>query len=80
MHESQSRFFENYLGRRKSFFKLIYPKLQKLFPENLGSVSLDDFIRAVNVSRCSLIRTDADELTYPIHILIQNGSMHNLSP
>ncbi|MBQ6126959.1 MAG: carboxypeptidase M32 [Erysipelotrichaceae bacterium] len=71
MHESQSRFFENYLGRRKSFFKLIYPKLQKLFPENLDSVSLDDFIRAVNVSRCSLIRTDADELTYPIHILIR---------
>ena len=71
MHESQSRFFENYLGRRKSFFKTLYPKLQKIFPENLKDVSLDDFIAAVNVSKCSLIRTDADELTYPIHILIR---------
>ena len=71
MHESQSRFFENYLGRRKSFFKNIYPKLQELFPENLANVSLDAFIKAVNVSKCSLIRTDADELTYPIHILIR---------
>ena len=71
MHESQSRFFENYLGRRKAFFKLLYPKLQKLFPENLADISLDDFIKAVNVSKCSLIRTEADELTYPIHILIR---------
>lgn len=71
MHESQSRFFENYLGRRKSFFKLLYPKLQGYFPENLGNVSLDDFIRAVNKSKCSLIRTEADELTYPVHILIR---------
>ena len=71
MHESQSRFFENYLGRRKAFFKKLYPKLQELFPENLGNVTLDDFIRAANVSKCSLIRTEADELTYPIHILIR---------
>ncbi|MBQ6559670.1 MAG: carboxypeptidase M32 [Erysipelotrichaceae bacterium] len=71
MHESQSRFLENYLGRRKTFFTKLYPKLQKLFPENLGDVSLEDFSRAANVSRCSLIRTDADELTYPIHILIR---------
>ena len=71
MHESQSRFFENYLARRKSFFKLLYPKLQEYFPENLKDVSLDDFIRAVNVSKCSLIRTESDELTYPVHILIR---------
>jgi len=71
MHESQSRFLENYLGRRKAFFKNIYPKLQELFPENLSEVSLESFIKAVNVSKCSLIRTDADELTYPIHILIR---------
>ena len=71
MHESQSRFFENYLARRKSFFKLLYPELQKLFAGNLKDVSLDDFIKAINVSKCSLIRTDADELTYPIHILIR---------
>ena len=71
MHESQSRFLENYLGRRKSFFEKMYPKLQKTFPENLKDVSLDQFIKAINVSKCSLIRTDADELTYPIHILIR---------
>lgn len=71
IHESQSRFLENYLGRRKAFFTNLYPKLQELFPENLKNVSLDEFILAVNVSKCSLIRTDADELTYPIHILIR---------
>ena len=71
MHESQSRFFENYLGRRKSFWVRLYPKLQELFPENLGNVSLDDFVTAINVSRPSLIRTEADELTYPLHILVR---------
>lgn len=71
MHESQSRFLENYLGRRKAFWLILYPRLQKLFPENLSQVSLDDFVRAINVSKSSLIRCDADELTYPIHILIR---------
>ena len=71
MHESQSRFNENYLGRRKAFWVKLYPRLQYYFPENLKNVSLDDFIRAINASRSSLIRTDADELTYPIHILIR---------
>ena len=71
MHESQSRFFENYLGRRKSFWVKLYPRLQEIFPENLKDVSLDDFIKAINVSKSSLIRCDADELTYPIHILIR---------
>lgn len=71
MHESQSRFCENYLGRRKSFWIKIYPILQSYFKENLSTVSLDDFVKAINVSHSSLIRTDADELTYPIHILIR---------
>lgn len=71
MHESQSRFLENYLGRRKAFWIPLYPKLQKLFPENLKDVSVDEFVRAINASKSSLIRTDADELTYPIHILIR---------
>ncbi len=71
MHESQSRFLENYIGRRKSFWVNLYPRLQELFKENLADVSLDDFIRAINVSKPSLIRTEADELTYPIHILIR---------
>ncbi len=71
MHESQSRFLENYIGRKKSFWVNLYPKLQELFPENLKDVSIDDFVKAINLSRCSLIRTDADELTYPVHILIR---------
>lgn len=71
MHESQSRFMENNIGRRTSFWKPLYPKLQELFPEQLGSVDLDSFMKMINVSRPSFIRTEADELTYPIHILIR---------
>lgn len=71
VHESQSRFLENYIGRRKSFWVNLYPKLQELFPENLSDVSLDDFYKAINVARSSLVRTEADELTYPMHILVR---------
>ncbi len=71
MHESQSRFCENYLARIPAFWQANYPKLQKYFPEQFGKVSLDDFMRAVNASTPSLIRTEADELTYPLHILIR---------
>ena len=71
MHESQSRFMENHIGRSKAFWEVNYPKLQKHFPTQLGQVSLDDFMRMINVSRPSFIRTEADELTYPIHILIR---------
>ena len=71
VHESQSRFNENYIGKRKSFWVKLYPELVKIFPENLRDVSLDDFIRAINKSCPSFIRTEADELTYPIHILIR---------
>lgn len=71
MHESQSRFLENYIGKRFSFWTSLYPKLQKLFPENLGNISQEQFIKAINASCPSLIRTEADELTYPIHILIR---------
>ncbi len=71
MHESQSRLMENCIGRRKSFIQNFYPYLYSLYPEKLQDVSLDDFYMAVNASKPSLIRTDADELTYPIHILIR---------
>lgn len=71
MHESQSRFMENHIARSKSFWKPIYPKLQSIFSEQLGSVSLDSFIKMINVTRPSFIRTEADELTYPIHVLIR---------
>lgn len=71
MHESQSRLCENYLGRSKAFWEANYDKLTECFPDLLGDVSLDDFIKAVNVSTPSLVRTEADELTYPMHILIR---------
>lgn len=71
MHESQSRFLENYIGKRSSFWKNNYPKIKEIFPEQLKDVSLDDFVKMINVSQPSLIRTEADELTYPLHILIR---------
>lgn len=71
MHESQSRFMENHIGRNPSFWKPLYPKLQECFPQQLSSVSFDSFMEMINVSRPSFIRTEADELTYPIHILIR---------
>jgi carboxypeptidase Taq len=71
MHESQSRLCENYLGRTKAFWAYNFPHLQKHFPSQLGHVSLDAFVDALNVSVPSLVRTEADELTYPIHILIR---------
>ena len=71
MHESQSRFLENYIGKRKSYWKNTYPKIQEIFPDELMNVSLDDYIEMINISEPSLIRTEADELTYPLHILIR---------
>ncbi len=71
MHESQSRFFENILGRNRSFWVPVYAKLQKAFPDNLGNISLDDFVRAVNKATPGFIRTEADELTYSLHVLIR---------
>lgn len=71
MHESQSRLFENYLGRTEAFWKGNYPILKEIFPEQLQDVSLEDFVAAINASTPSLIRTEADELTYPLHILIR---------
>ncbi len=70
MHESQSRFLENYIGRSKAFWTSLYPKFQNCF-EEFSNVSLDEFIRMINNVKCSLIRTEADELTYPIHVLIR---------
>jgi carboxypeptidase Taq len=71
MHESQSRLLENHIGRHPSFWKSNFPKLQERFPSLLKDVSLDDFMNMMNVSRPSLIRIEADELTYPLHILIR---------
>lgn len=71
MHESQSRLFENYLGRTLSFWKANYPTLQKYFPKQLEGITVEQYVDAINASTPSLIRTEADELTYPMHILIR---------
>lgn len=71
IHESQSRFYENLLGRSKEFWIPLYGHLQETFPEQLGQVSLDDFADAINVVSADCIRTEADELTYPLHILVR---------
>ena len=71
IHESQSRIWENNLGRGKYWWEFIYPKLQSVFPKQLSSVSLDDFYKAINKVEPSLIRTSSDELTYHVHVMIR---------
>lgn len=71
VHESQSRLYENNIGRSYQFWKSNYPKLQKVMAPKLDDLTLDGFYRAINIAKPSLIRTEADELTYPIHILIR---------
>jgi len=71
MHESQSRFYENVLGRSTEFWTPIYDKLVDTYPENLKNISLEHFIKGINKAAPSLIRTEADELSYCIHIIIR---------
>jgi carboxypeptidase Taq len=71
VHESQSRLWENVVGRSRAFWRHYYPLLQERFPDQLGRVPLDDFYRAINHVSRSLIRTDADELTYNLHVMIR---------
>ena len=71
IHESQSRFFENIVGRSRPFCQMIFPKVKELFPEQLEGVDVDMFYRAVNKAQPSLIRTEADELTYCLHVMIR---------
>ena len=71
IHESQSRFMENLIGRSRAFTDFLLPKLQELFPEQLAGVTEERLYRAVNKVEPSLIRTEADELTYCLHILIR---------
>jgi len=70
IHESQSRFFENILGRNINFWRPIYADVQKLQPE-LSDVSLEEFAAEINHVRASLIRTAADEVTYCMHIILR---------
>lgn len=71
IHESQSRFYENIIGRSKPFCALILPFLKNEFPEQLGNVGEDEFYRMINRSEPSLIRTEADELTYALHVMVR---------
>ena len=71
VHESQSRLWENIVGRSREFWGHYYPTLQAAFPEQLGKVSLDQFHRAINKVEPSLIRVDADEVTYNLHVMIR---------
>jgi len=71
VHESQSRTWENLVGRSRGFWQHFYPQLQAEFPEQLKSVSLDEFYRAINKVERSLIRTDADEVTYNLHVMLR---------
>ncbi len=71
IHESQSRLWENLVGRSQGLWTFFYPKLQGVFPDQLRSVSLDVFWRAINKVVRSLIRTEADEVTYNLHVMIR---------
>lgn len=71
VHESQSRLWENVVARSLGFWRHFYPLLQKAFPDQLERVALDTFYRAVNKVERSLIRTEADEVTYNLHIMLR---------
>ena len=71
IHESQSRLFENLVGRSRAFVHYLYPTLKELFPAQLADVSAEEIWRAVNRAEPGLIRTEADELTYALHIMVR---------
>lgn len=71
VHESQSRLWENLVGRSLGFWEYAYPLLRKAFPGALDGVPLDRFYRAINRVERSLIRTDADEVTYNLHVMLR---------
>jgi carboxypeptidase Taq len=71
IHESQSRMWENIVGRSMSFWKFFYPKLVEAFPTQLKGVSLEKFYKGINKVEPSLIRVEADEATYNLHIMLR---------
>ncbi|HEU5477433.1 MAG TPA: carboxypeptidase M32 [Gaiellaceae bacterium] len=71
IHESQSRLWENVVGRRLSTWRFFYPRLQVLFPEQLTGIALEGFHRALNRVAPTVRRVDADEVTYPLHIVLR---------
>ncbi len=71
IHESQSRFYENIIGRSPAFIHAIFPKVKAFFPEQLADVTEEEFYRAVNKAQPSLIRTEADDLSYALHVMVR---------
>ena len=71
MDESQSRFFENIIGRNEAFWTPVYTKLQEEFPEQLGEVTLEQFVKGINKVEPGMIRTKSDELSYSLHVLVR---------
>jgi len=71
IHESQSRFYENIIGRSRSFVNAIFPKVKELFPVQLEGVDAEMFYRAINKAEPSLVRIEADELTYALHVMVR---------
>lgn len=71
LHESQSRMWENLVGRSRPFWRFFYPRIQQAFPEALGGVEMETFYRAINRIHPSLIRVEADEATYNLHIILR---------
>jgi carboxypeptidase Taq len=71
LHESQSRLWENVVGRSLPFWRWFYPRVQGTFPDVLGDVSVEQFHRAVNRARRTFIRVDADEVSYGLHVILR---------
>lgn len=71
MHESQSRFYENFIGRSWAFWQFAYPQAQRCFPEVLSQVSLADFYAGIHAVQPSFIRIESDEVTYNLHIMLR---------
>jgi carboxypeptidase Taq len=70
-HESQSRFYENVILRSPMFWDKYFEKLQETFPENLANITKDEFVKAINKVKPTFIRTNADEATYNLHIILR---------
>ena len=71
IHESQSRFYENLLGRSRAFVSVLFPKLQELFPEQMANYTEEDLYKAINRAEPSLIRIEADEVSYCLHVMVR---------
>ncbi len=71
IHESESRMYENMIGRSYAFWSVHYPKLVEIFPKQLKNVTLEEFYKFMNKAERSLIRIEADELTYSLHVLVR---------